>query len=208
MVRSPNNACIDSPNRPRRGSSGSLYGWVETPLVNPRVNRVENGTSSVVHSSISIANGYVSECFVAETPLVSTSSGVPCLALSLDDIVFGVTLSLISSEAFIIPKPRTSSSSLPVHDQPYLALGQVARKATRISLSEVSNRVNLSDPCCPTRRSHLQRPQVNITQAGSRATQLDRDKRGSIPSYNRLCSLPHGSCSAGGILDAREQIST
>jgi len=72
--------------------------------------RLENGTSSVMHSSINIANEYVSECVVAGTSLVSMSSGAEYLTTSPDDTVFEVAFLLISSEILAIPKSQTCGS--------------------------------------------------------------------------------------------------
>ena len=76
--------------------------------------RLENGTSSVTHSSISIANEYVSECVVAGTLLFSISSGAEYLTTSPDDIVFEVAFSFISSEILAIPKSQICASPLQV----------------------------------------------------------------------------------------------
>ena len=83
--------------------------------------RFENGTSSVMHSSTSIAYEYVSECVVAETLLFSMSSGAEYLTTSPDDTVFEVAFSLISSEILAIPKSQICGSPLLVCGQPYSA---------------------------------------------------------------------------------------
>jgi len=72
--------------------------------------RLENGTSSVIHSSISIANEYVSECVVADILLFSMSSGAAYLTISPDVTVFDVKFSLISSEIVAIPKSQICGS--------------------------------------------------------------------------------------------------
>jgi len=74
--------------------------------------RLENGTSSVKHSSISIANEYVSEGVVAEALLFSTSSGAEYLTTSPDDTVFEIECSLISSTIFVIPKSQICGTPL------------------------------------------------------------------------------------------------
>ena len=79
--------------------------------------RLENGISSVMHSSISIANEYVSECVVAEILLFSMSSGAEYLTISPDATVFEVRFSLTSSEIFAIPKSQICGSPLPVRGQ-------------------------------------------------------------------------------------------
>jgi hypothetical protein len=80
--------------------------------------RLENGTSSVMHSSISIANEYVSEYVVADILLFSMSSGAEYLTISPDVTVFEVKFSLISSEILAIPKSQICASPLSVHGQP------------------------------------------------------------------------------------------
>jgi len=75
--------------------------------------RWENGASSVMHSSTSIANEYVSECVVADTLLPSMSSMAKYLTGPPDDIVFEIVFS-VSSTIFAIAKSQTSGSPLPV----------------------------------------------------------------------------------------------
>ena len=72
--------------------------------------RLENGISSVMHSSISSANEYVSEYVVGETLLSSMSSVAPYLTTSPDDTVFEIVLSVISSTIFAIAKSQISAS--------------------------------------------------------------------------------------------------
>jgi len=79
--------------------------------------RLENGTSSVIHSSISIANEYASEYVVAGALLFSISSGAEYLTISPDDIVLDVAFSLTSSEIFAIPKSQICGSPLQVRSQ-------------------------------------------------------------------------------------------
>ena len=72
--------------------------------------RLENGLSSVMHSSINNANEYVSECIVGETLLVSTSSVAPYLTISPFDNVFEIVPSVISSTILAIAKSQISGS--------------------------------------------------------------------------------------------------
>ena len=73
---------------------------------------LENGTSSVMHSSISIANEYVSECVVAKTVLFSMTSGAAYLTIAADDTVFEIVFSFISSMILDIPKSQICGSPL------------------------------------------------------------------------------------------------
>ena len=70
-----------------------------------------------MHSSISIANEYVSECVVAGILLFSMSSGAENLTMSPDVTVFVVMFSLMSSEIFAIPKSQICGSPLPARGQ-------------------------------------------------------------------------------------------
>jgi len=70
-----------------------------------------------MHSSISIANEYVSECIVAGTLLSSMSSGAEYLTTSPDDTVFEIVVSLISSTILAIPKSQICGSPLPMCGQ-------------------------------------------------------------------------------------------
>ena len=76
-----------------------------------------NGTFSVMHSRISIANEYVSESFVPGMLFFSMSSGAEYLTVS-PDTVFEVVLSLLSSTIFAIPKSQIRGSPLPIYGQP------------------------------------------------------------------------------------------
>jgi len=80
--------------------------------------RFGNGTSSVMHSSINIANEYVSECIVAEARLSLMSSGAEYLTVTPDDTVFEIVLSLASSTIFAIPKSQICGLPLPVWSAP------------------------------------------------------------------------------------------
>ena len=71
-----------------------------------------------MHSSISIANEYVSECFIAETLLLSMSSMAEYLTASPDAPVFVAALSVISSMILAIPKSQINGMTLPVCGQP------------------------------------------------------------------------------------------
>jgi hypothetical protein len=74
---------------------------------------LENGTSSVTHSSISIANEYVSECVVAQKSLFSISSGAAYLTIAADDNVLEIVFSLGSSTVIpAIPKSQICGSPL------------------------------------------------------------------------------------------------
>jgi hypothetical protein len=81
------------------------------------LGRLENGISSVMHSSISIANEYVSEFAVGGTLVSSISSGAEYLATFPDDIVFEIELSLLSSPILAIPKSQICGSPLPLCSQ-------------------------------------------------------------------------------------------
>ena len=90
--------------------------------------RFENGIFSVMHSSISIANEYVSEQVVGrkwvsgwvtvKRFMSPRSSGAEYLTPSPDDTAFGPVLSVISSTIFAIPKSQISGSPLPACGQP------------------------------------------------------------------------------------------
>ena len=67
-------------------------------------SRWEKGASSVMHSSISNANEYVSESIVGRAPFISMSSGAAYLTPSPDDTVPTVTFSLVSSVILAISK--------------------------------------------------------------------------------------------------------
>jgi len=77
-----------------------------------------NGTSSVMHSRISIANENVSELVFAVSSPFLRSSGAEYLTKSPDDTVFEIVLSLTSSTIFAIPKSQICGSPLPVCGQP------------------------------------------------------------------------------------------
>ena len=75
--------------------------------------RLENGASSAMHSSISNANEYVSDCIVAGMSAVSMSSGAEYLTKPPDDTVFETEFTLISPEIPAIPKSQSCGSPLP-----------------------------------------------------------------------------------------------
>lgn len=77
------------------------------------LERLENGALSVVHSSINIANAYVSEHIVGVTLLFSRSSGAEYLTTSLDDTVLETVVSLLSSTMHAIPKSQICGSPFP-----------------------------------------------------------------------------------------------
>ena len=64
----------------------------------------------MMHSSINIANEYVSECVVAGTPPPSMSSMAEYLTTSPDDTVFEIVFSVISSTILAIAKSQISGS--------------------------------------------------------------------------------------------------
>jgi len=80
--------------------------------------RLGNGTSSVMHSRISIANENVSEWIVAERSPFLRSSGAEYLTKPPDATVIEIVLSLTSSTILAIPKSQTCGSPLPVCGQP------------------------------------------------------------------------------------------
>ena len=71
-----------------------------------------------MHSRISIANEYVSECVVGEALLSSMSSGAAYLTICPDVTVFVTKFSLIASEILAISKSQICGSPLPVRGQP------------------------------------------------------------------------------------------
>ena len=77
---------------------------------------LENGGASVIHSSISSANEYVSECLVMKKLLCSMSSGAAYLTFVAGDIVFDTVFSWVSWKIFAIPKSQICGSPLPVRD--------------------------------------------------------------------------------------------
>ena len=92
--------------------------------------RLENGISSVIHSSISIANEYVSECFVAETLLPSISSMAEYLTASPDAPVVVTVLSVTSSMILAIPKSQINGMALPACGQPVVRKPDVNAERT------------------------------------------------------------------------------
>lgn len=89
--------------------------------------RLENGTASVMHSSTSIANEYVSESVVAWTPKRSMSSGAEYLTKS-PDTVFDIVFSAASSMIAAIPKSHICGS--PLHLMISLRLAECERRPT------------------------------------------------------------------------------
>jgi len=65
---------------------------------------LENGFSSVIHSSINIPNEYVSDCFVGRASKFSMSSSAPYLIKSPDEMVDVADFLEISSTITVIPK--------------------------------------------------------------------------------------------------------
>lgn len=65
-----------------------------------------NGFFSVIHSSIIIANEYVSDCLVVGALLTSMTSGAPYLTIASDGPDFETALLLASSTIPAIPKSQ------------------------------------------------------------------------------------------------------
>ena len=79
---------------------------------------LENGTSSVMHSSISMANEYVSEWVVGWRLLFSMSSGAAYLTIVAgDDTVPEFVYLFAPSITFAIPKSQICGSPLPFRGQ-------------------------------------------------------------------------------------------
>ena len=68
--------------------------------------RLEKGGASVIHSSISSANEYVSEDIVARKSLCSISSGAAYLTSVAVDFVFETVFSWDLWKIFAIPKSQ------------------------------------------------------------------------------------------------------
>ena len=97
--------------------------------------RLENGASSVMHSSIIIANEYVSEWVVAGALLSSMSSMAEYLTMSPDDTVFTVVFSVISSTIFAILKSQINGSPLQRRGQPVVGGSDVNMEFTSGEMS-------------------------------------------------------------------------
>lgn len=80
--------------------------------------RSENGISSMIHSSITIAIEYMSECIITGTMPPSMSSVAEYLTTSPDDAVFDILFSVISSTIFAIQKSQIRGSPLPECGEP------------------------------------------------------------------------------------------
>ena len=88
-------------------------------MISASRRRLEKGGASVMHSSISSANEYVSEDFVARKSLCSISSGAAYLTSAAGDFVCDTVLSPPRDpwKTFAIPKSQICGSPCPVYRQ-------------------------------------------------------------------------------------------
>ena len=100
---------------PGRGEHCPLVVIVRNIAASPAI--LENSTSSVMHSSISIANENVSECIVAGTVASPMCSVAIYLPLPPDAMVTAIAVPLTFSQILAIPKSQIYGSPFPVHGQ-------------------------------------------------------------------------------------------